>query len=94
MPRSLSVGSPLALRRSVPRSDTLKPWCYCCVTVVLLGCYYVRTDLRAARRRSPPLPVADSASSCGHRENISALPASDWSIMRIYPRLLRLIGPL
>eukprot|EP00959_Pyramimonas_sp_CCMP1952_P095601 1998511-Pyramimonas_sp.AAC.1 len=28
-----------------------------------------------------------------HRENIPALPASDWSIVRIYPHFLRLIGP-
>eukprot|EP00959_Pyramimonas_sp_CCMP1952_P182342 3812604-Pyramimonas_sp.AAC.1 len=26
--------------------------------------------------------------------NIPALPASDWSVMRIYPRFLRLIGPI
>ena len=28
------------------------------------------------------------------RENIPALPASDWSVVRIYPRFLLLIGPL
>eukprot|EP00959_Pyramimonas_sp_CCMP1952_P056237 1174662-Pyramimonas_sp.AAC.1 len=27
------------------------------------------------------------------RENMPALPASDWSVVRIYPRFLRLIGP-
>eukprot|EP00959_Pyramimonas_sp_CCMP1952_P429758 9000536-Pyramimonas_sp.AAC.1 len=26
-------------------------------------------------------------------ENMPALPAPDWSVVRIYPRLLRLIGP-
>eukprot|EP00959_Pyramimonas_sp_CCMP1952_P446106 9340025-Pyramimonas_sp.AAC.1 len=26
-------------------------------------------------------------------ENIPTLPASDWSVWRIYPRFLRLIGP-
>eukprot|EP00959_Pyramimonas_sp_CCMP1952_P217262 4544058-Pyramimonas_sp.AAC.1 len=28
-----------------------------------------------------------------HRENIPALPAFDWSIVRMYPRFLRSIGP-
>eukprot|EP00959_Pyramimonas_sp_CCMP1952_P377067 7897951-Pyramimonas_sp.AAC.3 len=28
-----------------------------------------------------------------HGENVPVLPASDWSVMRIYPRFLRLIGP-
>eukprot|EP00976_Prorocentrum_cordatum_P073924 1181315-Prorocentrum_minimum.AAC.1 len=27
------------------------------------------------------------------RENIPARPASDWSVVRIYPRVLRPIGP-
>eukprot|EP00976_Prorocentrum_cordatum_P107479 1194647-Prorocentrum_minimum.AAC.2 len=30
--------------------------------------------------------------TCVPRENIPALPASDWSLVRIYPRFLRLIG--
>eukprot|EP00976_Prorocentrum_cordatum_P001358 27139-Prorocentrum_minimum.AAC.1 len=51
---------------------------------------------------STPVPNTSSPRRCGprascvrlvHRENIPARPASDWSIVRRYPHVLRPIGP-
>eukprot|EP00976_Prorocentrum_cordatum_P063073 1176969-Prorocentrum_minimum.AAC.2 len=53
---------------------------------------------------APVLTVNSTVSVSGHavgfscvrlvrHENIPTLPASDWSVVRIYPRFLRPIGP-
>eukprot|EP00976_Prorocentrum_cordatum_P008495 169637-Prorocentrum_minimum.AAC.1 len=50
-----------------------------------------------ARRCAPPaMYVTRCHATCVglvHRENIPTLPAYDWSVVRIYPRFLRMIGP-
>ena len=41
-------------------------------------------------------PATSTGASCVRlvrHENIPARPASDWSVMKIYPRVLRPIGP-
>ena len=46
--------------------------------------------------RSGPTAYNVTHASCVRlvrRETIPTLPASDWSVVRIYPRFLRLIGP-
>eukprot|EP00976_Prorocentrum_cordatum_P076714 1182410-Prorocentrum_minimum.AAC.3 len=50
---------------------------------------------RGAIPRCPPKPRDGRVefSFWVRSENVPALPASDWSIVRIYPRFLRLIGP-
>eukprot|EP00959_Pyramimonas_sp_CCMP1952_P196003 4098317-Pyramimonas_sp.AAC.1 len=62
--------------------------------------HYGEALTRLAPRRLSPLQLAAALrrptatrALLAAGENIRALPASDWSVVRIYPRFLRLIGP-
>eukprot|EP00976_Prorocentrum_cordatum_P043227 875450-Prorocentrum_minimum.AAC.1 len=50
--------------------------------------------LRGVHASEPrPQPAAEDAHHPHSGENIPALPASDWFLVRVYPHFLRPIGP-
>eukprot|EP00976_Prorocentrum_cordatum_P010607 211910-Prorocentrum_minimum.AAC.1 len=47
----------------------------------------------AAHASAPPASTPSTCTRLVRRENIPARPASDLSVVRVYPRVLRPIGP-
>eukprot|EP00959_Pyramimonas_sp_CCMP1952_P364720 7637720-Pyramimonas_sp.AAC.1 len=58
-----------------------------------IRCFNVRVNANTLLRRIDLYIYPPSCVRLVCRENIPALPASDWSAVRIYPRFLCPIGP-